>query len=209
MVHRVDLSEPEQELLEALWEHEVEGRPLSPDRAAETVTLGLVEKGWTVSGAHLSDPGRALARGAIRRHRLAERLAADVLGADRDWQEGDACRLEHSLVDGLDDKVCTFLGHPRVCPHGHSIPEGECCRAAALTVGPAITPLAQLSEGESAVVAYLAAPGGRDLQKFLSMGIHPGDRLTLVRTTPAIVFRCGHSQFAIDRVLADQVWVRR
>ena len=28
------------------------------------------------------------------------------------------------------DKVCTLLGHPRTCPHGRLIPEGECCRRA-------------------------------------------------------------------------------
>jgi DtxR family Mn-dependent transcriptional regulator len=25
------------------------------------------------------------------------------------------------------DKICTFLGHPRTCPHGAPIPPGPCC----------------------------------------------------------------------------------
>ena len=26
------------------------------------------------------------------------------------------------------DALCTMLGHPRKCPHGHEIPVGECCK---------------------------------------------------------------------------------
>ncbi|HMC30259.1 MAG TPA: iron dependent repressor, metal binding and dimerization domain protein, partial [Candidatus Angelobacter sp.] len=28
------------------------------------------------------------------------------------------------------DRICTFLGHPRTCPHGSPIPAGPCCIAA-------------------------------------------------------------------------------
>jgi Mn-dependent DtxR family transcriptional regulator len=28
------------------------------------------------------------------------------------------------------DKICTFLGHPRSCPHGAPIPPGPCCGGA-------------------------------------------------------------------------------
>jgi DtxR family Mn-dependent transcriptional regulator len=69
--------------------------------------------------------------------------------------------------------------------------------------------LGELRPGEEGTIAYLATPQGGDLQKFLAMGIHPGDPVTLVRKTPTIVFRCGHSQFAVDRALASQVYVRR
>jgi DtxR family Mn-dependent transcriptional regulator len=72
-----------------------------------------------------------------------------------------------------------------------------------------IAQLSDLSNGESGTIAYLSAPHGADMQKFLSMGIHPGDAISLVRKTPTIVFRCGHSQFAVDRDLASQVYVRR
>ena len=210
MVHVVELTEREQEVLEGLWQEQVEGRPAPDGLYDEAAALGLAAKGW-VEGerAALTEEGRRLARRAIRRHRLAERLMVDVLNVAVGSAEEDACVLEHSLVSGLDEKVCAFLGHPRFCPHGHPIPEGPCCQRESESLGPAVAHLAQLKPGESGTIAYLATAQGKDLQKFLSMGVHPGDAVTLVRRTPSIVFRCGHSQFAVDRALASQIYVRR
>ncbi len=210
MTHGTEITESEQELLEDLWQHQVEGRPLPAGQDGEVVALGFARKGWVLPGdTKLTEAGQVLARKAIRRHRLAERLLADLMGTGQDRAEEDACVLEHSLIEGLDDKVCAFLGHPTVCPHGHPIPEGECCRSASRTADPAVTSLAQLRAGEAGTIAYLATHESGDLQKFLAMGVHPGDPIAVVRQTPSIVFRCGHSQFAIDRHMADQVFVRR
>jgi Mn-dependent DtxR family transcriptional regulator len=41
-----------------------------------------------------------------------------------------ACRFEHILSPEATDRICTFLGHPRTCPHGSLIPAGPCCLAA-------------------------------------------------------------------------------
>lgn len=210
MVHGTEISEREQEILEVLWQHQLESRPLAPGVLEEVLDLGLARKGWVrADGITLSMEGQNLAARAIRRHRLAERLIADLLGESHAAAEEDACVLEHSLVSGLAEKVCTFLGHPRVCPHGHPIPEGPCCKAAAETVDPVIAHLDLLRPGEEGIIAYLTAGPGKDLQKFLSMGIHPGDPVVLVRRTPSVVFRCGHSQFAVDRAMASQIYVRR
>lgn len=210
MAHGSDFSESEQELLEALWQQQVEGVPLKRRVIDPEVLTALVSRGWVSSEEHqLTDSGKELARKAIRRHRLAERLLADLMGAGPEIAEEDACVLEHSLMEGLAEKVCTFLGHPRVCPHGHPIPSGPCCERASTTVAPVIAQLGQLQPGESGTVAYLATSQGEDLQKFLSMGVHPGDPVVLVRKTPSVVFRCGHSQFAVDREMASQVFVRR
>jgi DtxR family Mn-dependent transcriptional regulator len=210
MPHRNEATEPQQELLEALWQHEEEGRPLDPARVGEALVDELVGAGWLDGPTQrLTALGKDLARRAIRRHRLAERLLTDVLGSQGDAGHEDACRLEHSLMEGLAEKVCTFLGHPKLCPHGHAIPEGPCCSEACSETLSAVSPLTQLSPGEEGRVAYLATAADEDLQKFLSMGVHPGDRLTLLRKSPTVVFRCGHSQFAVDRELAAQVYVRR
>jgi DtxR family Mn-dependent transcriptional regulator len=210
MVHENEITEAEQEILERLWQHEVEGWPLPPGAEGEVVELGLHAKGWVKGdGLRLSAGGLEVARRAIRRHRLAERLLADLMGVEQEQAEEHACVLEHSLVEGLAEKVCTFLGHPRVCPHGHPIPEGPCCKKAAASVEAVISPLDHMRPGEEGLIAYLATPQNGDLQKFLSMGIHPGDPIALVRKTPSVVFRCGHSQFAVDRELATQVYVRR
>jgi putative ABC transport system ATP-binding protein len=72
--------------------------------------------------------GRDRAGSIIRRHRLAERLFTDSLAMDSESEiEQQACKFEHILSPGATDKICSFLGHPRTCPHGAPIPRGPCC----------------------------------------------------------------------------------
>jgi Mn-dependent DtxR family transcriptional regulator len=72
--------------------------------------------------------GRRRAEDVIRRHRLAERLFTDSLAMDNEAEiEQQACRFEHILSPEATDKICSFLGHPRTCPHGAPIPPGPCC----------------------------------------------------------------------------------
>src|ERR1700756_4254520 len=76
----------------------------------------------------LTPRGRARAGSIIRRHRLAERLFTDSLAMDSESEiEQQACKFEHILSPEATDKICTFLGHPRTCPHGAPIPPGPCC----------------------------------------------------------------------------------
>ena len=81
----------------------------------------------------LTDRGRERAGSIIRRHRLAERLFTDSLAMDSESEiEQQACKFEHILSPEATDKICTFLGHPRTCPHGAPIPPGDCCGLALL-----------------------------------------------------------------------------
>jgi len=76
----------------------------------------------------LTPRGRERAGNIIRRHRLAERLFTDSLAMDSESEiEEHACKFEHILSPDATDKICTFLGHPKTCPHGAPIPPGECC----------------------------------------------------------------------------------
>jgi putative ABC transport system ATP-binding protein len=76
----------------------------------------------------LTPRGRTLAGSIIRRHRLAERLFTDSLAMESESEiEQQACKFEHILSPGATDKICSFLGHPRTCPHGAPIPPGPCC----------------------------------------------------------------------------------
>jgi putative ABC transport system ATP-binding protein len=80
----------------------------------------------------LTPRGRERAGSIIRRHRLAERLFTDSLAMDSETEiEQQACKFEHILSPEATDKICTFLGHPKTCPHGAPIPPGPCCGRAA------------------------------------------------------------------------------
>jgi len=155
----------------------------------------------------LTDSGHHAGRNVVRRHRLAERLLQDVLLADASHLNEDACRFEHILVHGLDDKICALLGHPNTCPHGKPIPVGECCRQAETEVIPEVSSLADAKPGASGTVAYLTSREDRKVQKLMAMGILPGETLSVIRRFPSYVFQVGFSQFTIDKALAEDIYV--
>ncbi|HVH72079.1 MAG TPA: iron dependent repressor, metal binding and dimerization domain protein [Candidatus Dormibacteraeota bacterium] len=77
--------------------------------------------------AQLTSVGSRRARDVVRRHRLAERLFKDTFAVDETEAQTQACRFEHIISPELDARICTFLGHPKTCPHGNPIPPGDCC----------------------------------------------------------------------------------
>jgi len=75
----------------------------------------------------LTTDGSRRARDVVRRHRLAERLFKDTFAIDDSEAHTQACKFEHIISPELDQRICTFLGHPKTCPHGNPIPPGDCC----------------------------------------------------------------------------------
>jgi putative ABC transport system ATP-binding protein len=75
----------------------------------------------------LTPQGHQRARDVIRRHRLAERLFKDTFRIDDHEAHTQACKFEHIISPELDQRICSFLGHPKTCPHGNPIPPGDCC----------------------------------------------------------------------------------
>ncbi len=75
----------------------------------------------------LTDRGQSRARDVVRRHRLAERLFKDTFRIDDHEAHSQACKFEHIISPELDQRICSFLGHPTTCPHGNPIPPGDCC----------------------------------------------------------------------------------
>jgi putative ABC transport system ATP-binding protein len=99
-----------------------------PDPArilARLADLGLLEVRETELSLTLR--GQTRARDIIRRRRLAERLFTDTFLIADSQAETNACKFEHIISPELDQRICTFLGHPKTCPHGHPIPAGRCC----------------------------------------------------------------------------------
>jgi len=78
---------------------------------------------------HLTEAGSRRARDVVRRHRLAERLFTDTFAIEDAEAQQQACRFEHIITPELDQRICSFLGHPKTCPHGNPIPRGACCES--------------------------------------------------------------------------------
>ena len=200
-----------EELLEGLYVCEVEQGEYPPKETVEkggpeAVSLELVE--LCEKKYKLTEAGKQAGQSVVRRHRLAERLLRDVLAVGPADIEADACRFEHVLQDGVDDKVCILLGHPTKCPHGKSIPPGECCRAARGDMINEVRPLCDGKPECKGSVAYLATMDDRQVQKLVAMGILPGVQIKVIRNFPSYVFQVGYSQFAVDRPLAEVIYVR-
>ena len=199
-----------EEVLEKLYacEFEQDPYPRDPETVAgfdDAAAGGLIE----LRGDRyvLTDEGRQAGRSVIRRHRLAECLLRDVLSAAADRMDADACSFEHVLRDGLDEKICVLLGHPRTCPHGKQIPEGPCCRKARADRIVEVGPLADGRPGSGGRVAYLATRDNRQVQKVMAMGVLPGVDIQLIRRFPSYVFQVGYSQFTVDEDLAAIIFV--
>jgi DtxR family Mn-dependent transcriptional regulator len=81
---------------------------------------GLVEvQGHALS---LTPAGRDLAVSVVRKHRLAERFLADVIGLPWHMVYAEADRWEHVISDDVEARLVEVLGNPTTCPHGYPIP---------------------------------------------------------------------------------------
>lgn len=70
----------------------------------------------------LTERGYERAAVAVRRHRLTERLLADVIGLEWWKVHHEAARWEGVLSDDVEERVLELLGDPGTCPHGNPIP---------------------------------------------------------------------------------------
>lgn len=132
-------------LLEQIWVCGEEGKPAqverlratgasgkasAPEEPASRVLSRMADRHLVAlrdGEAQLTPAGSQRARDVVRRHRLAERLFKDTFAVDETEAHTQACRFEHIISPELDARICTFLGHPKTCPHGNPIPPGDCC----------------------------------------------------------------------------------
>jgi putative ABC transport system ATP-binding protein len=126
-------------LLEQIWVCGEEGMPADVEHIR---TPGGIDAGRTLArmedlrlvrvadhNISLTDRGKTRARDVVRRHRLAERLFKDTFRIDDHEAHSQACKFEHIISPELDERICSFLGHPTTCPHGNPIPPGDCCNS--------------------------------------------------------------------------------
>ncbi len=208
------LTDRSEEILESLWIELVEHNKKTCDAGLlrdDEVIKDLIGSGYIDmkdKQINLTRKGREEARGCIRRHRLAERLLTDVFDVKKKLIHETGCKFEHLLHKGLDDNICTLLGHPKNCPHGQPIPEGACCRAAKKISEKLIMPLFELSVKKKAKISYLQTQNYKILQKIIAIGALPKTEIMLLHKFPSYVIRIGKSQFAIDKELASHIYVR-
>ena len=157
----------------------------------------------------LTEAGKARARGVIRRHRLAERLFRDLLDLSEGAAESQACEFEHILSAEATDSVCTLLGHPPTCPHGKSIPPGDCCSAAHRSVQSLVTGLPHFPIGVTGRIVFIAPRFHDRMDKLAALGVVPGSEVRLHQRAPAYVLDIGETTVAIDPEIASEIFLKR
>lgn len=209
------------ELLEAIWTQKETGKETSVNILAAT----HVEKGsqWleTLSNENLitiengsvklTAYGIKEAEQIIRRHRLTERLFADVFDTPEEVWEREACELEHETVLTCEAvaAVCAFLGHPPTCPHGKPIPRGPCCDELRPELKPFVVPLSEAILAEPYRIVFITPKNRIRLDRLAVLGIIPGSILHIQQKKPTYVIRSGETEVAFDKDIAQGIFVKR
>lgn len=216
------ISEPAEEALERIWacleekdEDFISQELQSYDQQIlkELEDLNLIE--YRDHEILLTSKGFEEAKSVIRRHRLAEKLLHDVLGLSGEDMETAACNFEHILGGELEESICTLLSHPEKCPHGKPIPPCECvhdgkceCTVAVKEIiEKTVLPLNNLDKGQRGEIVYVKTNKRENLNKILSIGLLPGRKIKILQNYPSYVFQMEHTQVAIDRELAQSIYL--
>ncbi|ARS88643.1 metal-dependent transcriptional regulator [Natrarchaeobaculum aegyptiacum] len=131
-------------------------------------------------GVTLTERGETVVLRLVRNHRLLETFLMEHL--DYTWSEvhDEADRLEHHVSEEFVSRLETYLGEPRMDPHGDPIPDAE------LTM-PEESPHIPLTEFEVGDVVVVEQVPHRDpdVREYLTRHeIGPGTRLTVEEVSP-------------------------
>ena len=165
----------------------------------------------------LTDEGNRLATRVMRKHRLAERLLADVIGLDWELVHAEACRWEHVMSETVERRLVELLGHPTESPYGNPIP--------------GLDELGELSEGESfmtdvepldrviedgedvrVIIRRISEEVQKDEQVMAALrrvGALPDKVITVARGAEGVLLGSGGETAEIELDLASHLFVRR
>ena len=138
---------------------------------------------------NLTENGERLGRSLVRKHRIAEKVVADLFLADMEEMEELADQIEHVMSEEVEDNICRILGNPENCPHNNPIPKGD-------------------SDNDSGEVSHIKTEDARKLRKIMNLGLIPGSRICLIQKFPNYVFQLGNTQLAVDKELANEIFIK-
>ena len=157
-------------------------------------------------GVLLTEQGRRLALGVLRRHRLLELFLQTTLGIPWEDVHRYADALEHAATDELIELIADKLGDPAWDPHGDPIPTRE------LEIDERPQPtLADLDPGERGTIVRVSDdPAMLRYLTEIQLGI--GDQLELIDRHPfdgPTEIRVGDQTLSLGQRLAQAIHVER
>lgn len=234
MSHHSDLIDTTEMYLRTVWELEEEG--VVPLRARIAERLG--QSGPTVSQTvarmerdgllhvaddrhlQLTDQGRREAVGVMRKHRLAERLLADVIGLAWEDLHIEACRWEHVMSEAVERRIVALLDEPRRCPHGNPIPGLEelgVDAAAVASTGDAaglvtLTAAAAGLAREAVVtvqrISEQLQPNAETMRRLRLADLQPGQRVHVTSAPGGVEVWSDGARTSLDFGISDHLFVR-
>jgi DtxR family Mn-dependent transcriptional regulator len=155
----------------------------------------------------LTDKGSLLAEKVVRKHRLAERLLADVIGLEWHKVHREAGRWEHVISDDVEARLVQLLGDPATCPHGNPIPG-----AATPSPGDVQQPLAAVAVGDVVQVARISEDVEMDMDALVYLDEHhfvPGTKASVRSRAPdgTMMLEASGGSVAIGAELSRRIYV--
>jgi DtxR family Mn-dependent transcriptional regulator len=176
-------------------------------------TIGRMERDGLVVVAvdrhlELTEVGRKRATEVMRKHRLAERLLADVIGLDWAYVHDEACRWEHVMSERVERRIYEMLDYPTESPYGNPIP-GLAALGGRAPLGPSFTDdavnLLEAMKGygpaSNVVISRLAEPIQVEPELLTQLdegGIRPGAAISLERVGDYISVRVPGIEGALE-----------
>ncbi len=166
----------------------------------------------------LTVQGRIESVRVMRKHRLAERLLADIIGLEWEFVHEEACRWEHVMSEQVERKILNLIATKDVSPYGNPIPgleelgveanpsfiEGVTCLTALL---------AEAGSAEALILRRIGEPLQIDpefLANLKEAGLVPGARISAEHQNGRIlVTQIGATDgIALDHDLAAHLFVQ-
>ena len=157
-------------------------------------------------GFRLSNDGKKVALGIIRRHRLWEYFLSEKLKFSWDEVHEVAEHLEHVSSKKLIDKLDEFLGFPRVDPHGDPIPDMNGRIEANKQI-----PITELVVNKLAVVCHVSDQSSEILDILKHKNISLGTKLEVKKKFDfdgSMEIKIRQQLFTISEQLAKNIFVK-
>ncbi|HJH32048.1 MAG TPA: metal-dependent transcriptional regulator [Methanosarcinaceae archaeon] len=155
-------------------------------------------------GVEFTKKGALEAARIKRRHQVLEMFLVDILDMDTKVAHSEACKLEHAVSDTVLERICTYIGHPDLCPDGNPIDEGECC----IRSKEQYIVLCEMKEGEHGIVSMMTLPP-ETKERLTSLGLIIGEEVRIKRKQkqgPISIMTLG-TEIALGNDIASSIYV--
>jgi DtxR family Mn-dependent transcriptional regulator len=166
----------------------------------------------------LTANGRLEAVRVMRKHRLAERLLADIIGLEWQYVHEEACRWEHVMSEQVERKILGLISTSEQSPYGNPIPGlEELGIPSNPTFGEGVKSLtavlAELGSAENLTLKRIGEPIQIDpefLAELQTNGLVPGAEVSASHQDGRILLtKTGASEgLALDHDLAAHLFVQ-